>query len=94
MARVVLESLTKVFPGPVRAVREVSLAVEEGECLALVGPSGCGKTTLLRMIAGLEEPTSGTVAIDGQGGQQPGRQGPAGGDGLSASCPLSPSFGI
>ncbi|MGO8678480.1 MAG: ABC transporter ATP-binding protein [Limisphaerales bacterium] len=67
MARVVLESLTKVFPGPVRAVREVSLAVEEGECLALVGPSGCGKTTLLRMIAGLEEPTSGTVAIDGQG---------------------------
>jgi multiple sugar transport system ATP-binding protein len=70
MARVVLENLTKVFPGPgggpVRAVQGVSLAVEEKECLALVGPSGCGKTTLLRMIAGLEEPTSGTVAIDGQ----------------------------
>jgi multiple sugar transport system ATP-binding protein len=66
MARVVVENLTKVFPGPVRAVQGVSLAVEENECLALVGPSGCGKTTLLRMIAGLEEPTSGTVAIDGQ----------------------------
>jgi multiple sugar transport system ATP-binding protein len=70
MARVVLENLTKVFPGPgggpVRAVQGVSLAVEEKECLALVGPSGCGKTTLLRIIAGLEEPTSGTVAIDGQ----------------------------
>ncbi|MGO9202837.1 MAG: ABC transporter ATP-binding protein [Limisphaerales bacterium] len=70
MARLVLENLTKVFPGPgggpVRAVQGVSLAVEEKECLALVGPSGCGKTTLLRMIAGLEEPTSGTVAIDGQ----------------------------
>jgi multiple sugar transport system ATP-binding protein len=70
MARVVLENLTKVFPGPggglVRAVQGVSLAVEEQECLALVGPSGCGKTTLLRMIAGLEQPTSGTVAIEGQ----------------------------
>jgi multiple sugar transport system ATP-binding protein len=66
MACVVVENLTKVFPGPVRAVQGVSLAVEEKECLALVGPSGCGKTTLLRMIAGLEQPTSGTVAIDGQ----------------------------
>ncbi len=66
MARVAVENLTKVFPGPVRAVQGVSLAVEEQECLALVGPSGCGKTSLLRMIAGLEEPTSGTVAIDGQ----------------------------
>ncbi|MGA2658892.1 MAG: ABC transporter ATP-binding protein [Verrucomicrobiota bacterium] len=66
MARVVVENLTKVFPGSVRAVQGVSLAVEEKECLALVGPSGCGKTTLLRMIAGLEQPTSGTVAIEGQ----------------------------
>ena len=66
MARVVVEELTKVFPGPVRAVERVSLAVEAKECLALVGPSGCGKTTLLRMIAGLEQPTSGSVAIDGQ----------------------------
>jgi multiple sugar transport system ATP-binding protein len=70
MARVVVENLTKVFPGPggglVRAVQGVSLAVEEKECLALVGPSGCGKTTFLRLIAGLEQPTSGTVAIEGQ----------------------------
>ncbi len=50
----------------VRAVDDVSLAVEEKELLVLVGPSGCGKTTLLRLVAGLEEPTSGTIRIDGQ----------------------------
>ncbi len=70
MSRVVLENLTKVFPGPgggvVRAVQGMSLAVEDKECVVLVGPSGCGKTTTLRMIAGLEEPTEGTVALDGR----------------------------
>jgi multiple sugar transport system ATP-binding protein len=70
MARVVIENLTKVFQGPggvaVGAVQGVSLAVEEREFLVLVGPSGCGKTTILRLIAGLEEPTQGTVAIDGR----------------------------
>ena len=69
MARVVIEHLTKVFSGPrgatIRAVEDASLTVEEKELLVLVGPSGCGKTTTLRLIAGLEEPTSGTVAIDG-----------------------------
>jgi multiple sugar transport system ATP-binding protein len=65
--RVILEGVTKVFeaPGraPVRAVSDLNLHVDEGECLVLVGPSGSGKTTALRLIAGLESPTSGTIRI-------------------------------
>lgn len=57
-------NITKNF-GPVVAVDDVSLTIGEGEFFALLGPSGCGKTTLLRMLAGLELPTSGTVLIDG-----------------------------
>ncbi len=48
------------------AVRDLTLSVDEGEFIALVGPSGCGKTTLLSMIAGLLQPTDGSVTIDGQ----------------------------
>ncbi len=70
MAQVVLERLTKVFQGPggdsVRAVDNLSLVVEDKELLALVGPSGCGKTTTLRLIAGLEAPTAGTISLNGQ----------------------------
>lgn len=66
MAEVVLEHLTKIFPGGVRAVENCSLRVAEGEFLVLVGPSGCGKSTLLRMIAGLEESTAGTIRIGAQ----------------------------
>jgi len=70
MAQVVLEHLTKVFQGPggemVRAVEDACLEVGDQELLVLVGPSGCGKTTTLRLIAGLEEPTAGTIALDGQ----------------------------
>ena len=70
MAQVVLERLTKVFPGPggdkVRAVDNLSLVVGDQELLALVGPSGCGKTTTLRLIAGLEEPSEGTISLNGQ----------------------------
>lgn len=62
MARIVLENLVKKF-GKVEAVRNLSLEVEDGELLVLVGPSGCGKSTTLRMIAGLEEPTSGKIYI-------------------------------
>ncbi len=58
-------NVTKRF-GPVLAVDKVSLAIEEGEFFALLGPSGCGKTTLLRMLAGFEQPTSGQILIDGK----------------------------
>lgn len=70
MARVVIEGVTKVFQGPkseqIRALDHVNLTVEDKELMVLVGPSGCGKTTLLRLIAGLEELTEGTISIDGQ----------------------------
>jgi multiple sugar transport system ATP-binding protein len=65
MATVETRSLTKRF-GDVRAVDGVDIATKEGEFLVLLGPSGCGKTTLLRMIAGLEAPTSGEILIGGQ----------------------------
>lgn len=63
MARVTLKNVSKVYPGGVEAVREVSVRVEDGEFVVLVGPSGCGKSTTLRMIAGLEEITSGDIHI-------------------------------
>jgi len=59
MTTVTLEQVTKVYPNGVKAVDAVDLDVADGELMVLVGPSGCGKTTLLRMIAGLEEITSG-----------------------------------
>jgi iron(III) transport system ATP-binding protein len=52
--------------GPVRAVKDLGLAVTRGEILALLGPSGCGKTTTLRLIAGFEPPDSGTVEVGGR----------------------------
>jgi multiple sugar transport system ATP-binding protein len=66
MARVVLEHLEKVYPNGVRAVRDLSLDVVDGELMVLLGPSGCGKTTTLRLIAGLDEPTRGTIALGGR----------------------------
>ncbi len=66
MAEVRIQSLTKVFPGGVRALDGLDLSISEGEFFALLGPSGCGKTTLLRTIAGLEAPTSGTLRIGGR----------------------------
>jgi multiple sugar transport system ATP-binding protein len=65
MAEVSLEHVTKVYANGVTAVRDLSLDVAEGELLILIGPSGCGKTTTLRLIAGLERPTSGEVRIAG-----------------------------
>jgi multiple sugar transport system ATP-binding protein len=61
---IVLESVRKEFSGGVVAVNDLSLEIAEGEFVALVGPSGCGKTTTLRMVAGLEEITSGAVTIN------------------------------
>jgi multiple sugar transport system ATP-binding protein len=66
MAEVKLDNVTKVFPGGMRAVDQVCLTVADGEFLVLVGPSGCGKSTVLRIIAGLEDATEGTVSIDGE----------------------------
>jgi multiple sugar transport system ATP-binding protein len=63
MATVELESLKKVYPNGSEAVHGLDLKIEDGEFLVLVGPSGCGKTTVLRMIAGLEEISSGTLKI-------------------------------
>jgi ABC-type taurine transport system ATPase subunit len=60
--------------GPVTALQEVTLAIAEGEFLAVVGPSGCGKTTLLRIIAGFLHPTSGTVRLDGVSIAEPDHQ--------------------
>lgn len=66
---ITIRNLDKVFPtnrGPVRAVKEVNLVVEEGQFVVLLGPSGCGKTTTLRCVAGLERPDGGSIEIAGQ----------------------------
>lgn len=66
MASITLKNLTKVYPGDVLAIDDVSLDIEDKEFIVLVGPSGCGKSTTLRMIAGLEEITSGELYIGDQ----------------------------
>src|SRR5947208_3274333 len=66
MAEIVTRDMTKRYPNGVEAVKALSLEIGEGELLVLVGPSGCGKTTALRMIAGLEEITSGDLLIGGR----------------------------
>jgi multiple sugar transport system ATP-binding protein len=65
VGEIVLDDVTKEFPGGVRAVDGVAMTIADGEFMVLVGPSGCGKTTLLRSIGGLEKVTSGRVVIDG-----------------------------
>jgi multiple sugar transport system ATP-binding protein len=62
----VLDRVSKTYAGDVLAVKELSLEVSPGELLVLLGPSGCGKTTILRLVAGLEEATSGDLWLDGQ----------------------------
>ncbi len=64
MAEVILKKVGKVYPGSIEAVRAFDLDIADGEFVVLVGPSGCGKSTTLRMIAGLEEITSGTISIE------------------------------
>src|SRR4051812_38261656 len=63
MARVDLQGVSKVYSGAVRAVNAIDLAIPDKEFVVLVGPSGCGKSTTLRMVAGLEEITSGAIRI-------------------------------
>ncbi len=74
MAQIIIKNLRKDF-GDFTAVQESSFTIEDGEFFMLLGPSGCGKTTTLRMIAGLELPTSGEVFIDGKEvSQKPARE--------------------
>ncbi|TGP92741.1 MULTISPECIES: ABC transporter ATP-binding protein [unclassified Mesorhizobium] len=65
MAEVVLENICKTYGNNFHAIDQLNLSVEDGEFLILVGPSGCGKSTALRMIAGLEDVTSGSLRIGG-----------------------------
>ena len=60
-----LTGVQKQFPGGVMAVQDFNLAADRGEFVSFLGPSGCGKTTTLRMIAGFEKPTAGTIVVDG-----------------------------
>jgi multiple sugar transport system ATP-binding protein len=66
MATVSLEQINKVYPNGFQAVKDLDLDVREGEFMVLVGPSGCGKTTALRMVAGLEDISSGMLRIAGK----------------------------
>jgi multiple sugar transport system ATP-binding protein len=66
VAEVSFHEVTKVFPNGTTAVDALTCTIADGEFMVLVGPSGCGKTTALRMVAGLEEPTAGAVAIGGE----------------------------
>ena len=66
MARVELASVGKIYPGGAVGLEDFSLDVGDGELVVVVGPSGCGKSTVLRLLAGLEEPSSGEIRIDGR----------------------------
>ncbi|MDD2480013.1 MAG: ATP-binding cassette domain-containing protein, partial [Victivallaceae bacterium] len=63
MAEVLLKDICKVYEGDVKAVDNVTLEIRDREFMVLVGPSGCGKSTTLRMVAGLEQISSGTIKI-------------------------------
>src|SRR6201986_514644 len=66
MSEIALEGVTKVFDDGYEAVKDMNLDIGDGEFMILVGPSGCGKSTALRMIAGLEDISSGELKIDGE----------------------------
>lgn len=66
MAGLSLEHIGKTYPNGFEGVKDFNLEIEDKEFIIFVGPSGCGKSTTLRMIAGLEDITSGTLKIDGR----------------------------
>ena len=63
MATITFDKVSKVYSNGLKAIDELSLDVADGEFMVLVGPSGCGKTTALRMVAGLEQITDGTLSM-------------------------------
>ena len=69
-----VNGVTKIYPGGVEALNDMTIQFPKGELTSLLGPSGCGKTTLLKIIAGLLEPTSGTVTVNGQPVTGPGKE--------------------
>ena len=64
MATLTLNNVTKVYPGNIEVIHGIDMEVQDGEFVVIVGPSGCGKSTLMRMVAGLESITGGSIAID------------------------------
>lgn len=66
MSIILFSDVTQIYPGQIRAISHVSLAIEEGELVFLMGPSGAGKSTLLKLIAGIETPSEGVLQIIGQ----------------------------
>ena len=82
MAGVTFDHVDKIYANGVQAVFDLSLGINDGEFLVLVGPSGCGKTTALRMVAGLEDISGGTLSIGGPRRQRPHAEGARHRDGL------------
>ena len=66
MGKVVLKNIFKTYSGDITVIKDLNLTIEDNEFMVLVGPSGCAKSTTLRMLAGLEEITDGTISIDGK----------------------------
>ena len=66
MASISLKNINKVYPNGFHAVKDFNLDIEDKEFIIFVGPSGCGKSTTLRMVAGLEDISSGDLLIDGK----------------------------
>jgi len=77
MSKLAIDGVSRVFPGvrggpPTEALTPTSLAVADNDFITIVGPSGCGKSTLLRIVAGLDQPSSGRVLLDGSPVSTPG----------------------